>query len=129
MRINRKGATRIVIELTSVVIKIPNFLHTWQTFVRGLLSNIDENDTWLFNSGAYDEGRSKLLCPVEWCSWGGWILIMSKVDKVLTYDEFWEIYDKAADHIKYFPGDDTGPNYGFIDNRLVKIDYAQLNKS
>ncbi len=30
------------------------------------------------------------------------------------------------EHVKHFPGDDSGPNYGYLDGRLVKIDYAQL---
>lgn len=130
MRINRTGTTRIIIEMDGVVVKIPNILHSWQTFVRGLLSNIDENQTWLFNTGKYEQGKSRLLCPILWCSWGGWVLIMKRVDRVLSHDEYWKLHpDMLKDHLKCFPGDDTGPNYGYISGELVKIDYAQIKYS
>ena len=127
MLINRVGATRIVIVLKSAVIKIPNFLHSWQTFIRGLLSNIDESQTWRFNSGKYESGKSQYLCPILFTSWGGWIIIMKRVDKVLTHEDFWGLDESIlAPHLEHFNGDDCGPNYGWLSGRLVKIDYAQL---
>jgi hypothetical protein len=125
MRINRTGATRIVIECNSVVIKLPNILNGWHHFLLGILANINENKCWKWNSGTFEKGHSHLLCPVLWCSWGGWILVMKKVDSVLTLDEGWEL--DILPHIKHFPGDDSGNNYGFLDGRIVKIDYGSLN--
>lgn len=128
MRINRVGATRIVIELNKVVIKIPNFLFSWENFLSGLLCNIREGTTWRYNN-LYDqlETDSKLLCPVLFTCWGGWFLIMQKADKVLTHDEFTALDEsELKEHLRQFGGDDTGPNYGRLDGRLVKIDYGNL---
>lgn len=127
MRIDRTGATRIVFILKRVVVKIPNFTFCWQNFIRGLLANIVERETWRYNTGTFDKGKSHLLCPVLWVSWGGWLLIMKKVDKVLTYDEGWEA--DLSEHVKMFPGDDTGPNYGILNKCIVKIDYGNINGS
>lgn len=120
MRICLKGVTRIVIVLKSVVIKIPKLVQ-WDHFIRGILSNIDENRTWKYNSGKYERGASHLLCPVIWCSWGGWILIMKRATPLTRED-----WDKVNfhNHVRIFPGDDTISNYGFLDSRLVKIDYG-----
>lgn len=126
MRINRVGKTRVVIELNNSVVKVPNFLNGWKTFIRGLLSNIDENDIWEWNTGKFEKGYSYLLCPILWCSWGGWIVIMKRVDKVLTHDEYWDLSEEVLKEHEHFKGDDHGPNYGYLDGRLVKIDYAQI---
>jgi hypothetical protein len=126
MRINRQGRTRIVIELKDVVIKIPNFLKNWQTFIRGLLSNMDEHDIWTFNSGKYEKGKSYLLCPILWSSWGGWVVVMKRAETVLTYDDYWRLDQDVLKEHEHFAGDDHGPNYGYLDGRLVKIDYAQI---
>lgn len=120
-----KGVTRIVFILKHVVIKIPKFTCQWEHFIKGLLANISENKTWKYNSGEYESGKSHLLCPVVWCSWGGWILVMKKVDRCLQYDE-WDKWD-ISEHRKHFEGDDTVSNYGILNNKLVKIDYGQLN--
>lgn len=125
MRINRTGASRIVIELKTIVVKIPNFTYSWQNFLCGILANIREGQTWRYNLFEHPEITSKLLCPVLFTSWGGWFLIMKKVDKVLTHDEFWELDEnELKEHLNFFEGDDSGPNYGRINGRLVKIDYG-----
>ena len=129
MRINRTGASRIVFELKTVVVKIPNFTYSWQNFLCGILANIREGQTWRYNN-TYDqlECDSRLLCPVLFTSWGGWFLIMQKADKVLSFDEFEALPEvELAEHLRTFPGDDTGPNYGLLNGRLVKIDYGNLN--
>ena len=79
IKINRKGVTRIVLEFKSVVIKIPNFTCQWSHFLKGIIGNIEESRTWKWNSGKFEKGTSHLLCPVKWCSVGGWILIMEAV--------------------------------------------------
>lgn len=124
MRINRTGVTRIVFVFSRVVVKIPNFLSGWRPFVSGVLSNINERDCWNWNSGKYEKGRSHLLCPVLWSSWGAWFVVMRKVDKVLTMEEGWE--HGLEEHMKYFSGDDKGPNYGVLEGRVVKIDYGYV---
>lgn len=125
MKINTIGTTRIVIVLKNIVVKIPNFTFCWTNFVQGILANINENETWKYNSGQYESGKSHLLCPVKWCSWGGWILIMEKVDELITEDNChsWD----CSKHKECFGGDDTISNYGVLQGRLVKIDYANLD--
>lgn len=125
MLINRKGSQRIVIELQTVVIKVPNFLGSWINFVGGILANLREYTTWAYNSGPYEKGLSKYLCPVIWASWGGWILIMKKA-RPMTFDEY-DNCQELEPHFTHFKGDDSCYNYGFIDNRPVKIDYGSLN--
>lgn len=125
MKINRKGCTRIVLEFENIVIKIPNFLNAWEHFLKGIIGNIEENNTWKYNSGEFESGLSYLLCPVKWCSIGGWILVMEKVDEVLNYDNkhLWDYNE----HVRYFKGDDTPHNYGILKGKVVKIDYAELD--
>ena len=124
MKINTTGVTRIVIELKTVVIKIPNFTYRWSHFLRGIIANISESQTWKYNSGKYELGKSHLLCPVVYCAMGGWFLIMKKAQKINKAD--WQKMD-ITEHVKYFKGDDTHQNYGTINRKLVKLDYADLD--
>lgn len=125
MNINRRGVTRIVVEFNSVVIKIPNFTYSWNHFLKGLIGNMEEGKTWKWNSGKYEKGFSYLLCPVLWFSWGGWILIMRKVDETVNENNY-HIWN-CEEHKKHFKGDDTAGNYGFLNGKLVKLDYADLD--
>jgi hypothetical protein len=121
MRVNRKGVTRLVIELERVVIKIPNFTCQWNHFLIGLLANIKENTAWK-TSKLRDEGDlSYMLCPVKWCSWGGWVLVM---EKAVPCDDGEEIDYMQWIYVDY-GGDDKPCNYGWLDGILVKLDYGQ----
>lgn len=126
MKINNTGATRVVIVLENYVIKIPKFWR-WQNFLRGLLANINEGQTWRWNSGQYETGNSHLLCPVKFTSWGGWFLIMRKA-KHIPYQLWLGLQPDVHAHIEHFQGDDKHRNYGFYDNRIVKVDYGDLDK-
>lgn len=133
MKINREGVTRIVVELKTIVVKIPNFRYQWSHFIQGILSNINESNCWKWNKEKRD-----LLCPVIWSSWGGWILVMKKAD---VKRHVKEVYDMAGIgdidpegevKIRYkkwidanLGGDDKSYNYGYLGDRLVKIDYGQ----
>lgn len=125
------GVTRLVFVFNRFVIKVPNFTNKWFHFLMGLTSNINENQTWKYNSGKYESGKSHLLCPVIWCSWGGWILIMKRAR--LISESYWHTLSMEKDfkeHLEFFPGDDTMSNYGILDDRqIVKIDYGQLDNS
>lgn len=98
--------------------KIPNARYSFQHFLKGLLANMSERDTWRYNSGEYDDGKARLLCPVIWCSWGGWVLIMKRAEPMPEHYSY-------ATNMAYFPGDDKPDNYGLLDGRVVKIDYGQ----
>jgi hypothetical protein len=123
MKMNRNGCTRYVFILRNVVVKIPKPSYNWQNFLKGIIANIHESETWRFNSGKYEKGNSHLLCPVLWCSWGGWVLVMRKVDELITEENI-NKFD-CTEHIKHFEGDDTISNYGILKGKLVKIDYGQ----
>lgn len=121
MKVNRMGVTRIVLIFKSFVIKIPNARVQWDHFLKGILANIQENTTWKYNSGNYERGKSYLLAPVLWCSWGGWILVMKRV-KVCGWED-------KIDYTKWieadFGGDNKPQNYGYLNGIIVKIDYGQ----
>lgn len=125
MKLNRKGVTRLVLELKTVVIKFPNPICQWSHFLKGLLANPNESRVYKCAStpGSITYNHRHLLCPVRWCSWGGWILVMTRVDRVMEMDE----YDKypMSEFLDYFPGDDTVSNYGILNGNLVKLDYGQ----
>lgn len=140
MKVNRTGITRIVFVFKNVVVKIPNFSYSWRHFLQGLIANINENRAWKWNSGKYETGQSHLLCPVIWCSWGGWILIMAKADMSKWEKEVMAmppIENTDCEKIKEsnnqlykqwidfgFGGDDKCDNYGYYQNKLVKVDYG-----
>lgn len=138
------GSTRIVFIFKSVVIKIPNFTHSWQNFLKGLIANMSERRTWKYNSGKYETGYSFLLCPVMWSSWGGWIVVMKRADmyrheyEIRALPEMKMMVDHNASMLAYkiwaemrykewieagFNSDIKVDNFGYYENRLVKIDY------
>lgn len=107
-----RGVTRIVIPISKVVLKIPNFSYSWKNFLRGLLANLQEKETYSWHP------HKNLLAPVIWCSWGGWLLIMRRAT-VVEEDQDYQKWIEAG-----LGGDDKWPNYGYIDGNLVKIDYG-----
>lgn len=119
-----KGTTRLVFEFTNIVIKIPNIFR-YYGFLRGIISNNGESTLWKWNSGDYENGHSYLLAPVIWCSFGSLVLIMKRADRFTSIEEWEKI--NISNHLKYFKGDDTIDNYGIINNRVVKIDYGNIN--
>lgn len=125
LEFNNKGVTRFVILLFGIAIKIPKFWK-WTHFLRGLLANMDEYNTWRWNSGKYDVGNSYLLAPVLWCGFGGLLLIMRRAEPItqlMWVENKWII----KEHRLHFGGDDTISNYGLLDGKMVKIDYGQLD--
>jgi len=118
------GVTRIVFVFKSFVVKIPR-PGIWSHFLKGLIGNIHEAQTWKWNSGKYESGKSYLLCPVVWAAWGGWILIMKRAE-ILTEDQFSK--ENIEPHMIWFDGDDKSNNYGYYKGRLVKVDYGELER-
>lgn len=143
MKLKRNGVTRLVFIFDKKVIKIPNFLNGWACFICGLLANMREGSAWEYNSGENMTEHVDKLCPVLWRSWGGWILVMRKADtegykkwfedmcndpsktddeKIAFIEHMYDPWIEAG-----FGGDDKPENYGFLDGRVVKIDYADLD--
>lgn len=137
MKVNRRGITRTVFIFKSFVIKVPNGRYSWSHFLQGLIANIKEGQSWRYNK--HRPEIQELMCPVIWTSWGGWILIMKRAD-VEGYCDYirslpriedmshsgimkhnTEIYSKWINN--GFGGDDKADNYGFLNGKLVKVDY------
>lgn len=140
MKVNRSGITRIVLEFNTIVIKVPNFSYSWQHFLKGLIANISENSVYKYSKIANEnvedvgywkhEKKWQMLCPVKWCSWGGWILVMKRANMIKHEEEvkrliyFGKTLYSYCDWVNNgFGGDDKYDNYGYIGNVLVKVDY------
>lgn len=134
MEINREGITRTVFIFKNIVIKIPN-TSSWRQFLRGLIANIDQKHRW-DEAKSWKGGKPELLGPVLFCSWGGWFLIMPRIDVEKHIQECYDMYhhgnlDNRRRIEKRYKkwikaghgGDDKCDNYGYYQNRLVKIDY------
>lgn len=121
MRIKR-GATRIVFIFKQFVIKIPN-IQEYRLFLNGLLANLQEKEFSKMN-------RSD-LCHVKFCTKFGLILIMNKAEELDIKNIDWLIFKEQLeskyenDQMKEFILSDSKPsNWGYINNKLVKIDYG-----
>jgi len=64
------------------------------------------------------EDTKEHLCPVLWCSWGGWLLIMKRTEPVDR--ENW----KPIENLFKVCGDHKPGNYGMLDGRQVMVDYG-----
>jgi len=118
MKTNRQGTTRIVFELKTVVVKVPNFRDGWRLFLLGLLCNLQERQF-----GALDWPD---LCPIVWSSWGGWVVVMKKA-RMMTRGEFDRfdangfIEDGFAGHL---PVEPKMSSFGVYDGNVVAVDYG-----
>ena len=123
----KKGTNRLVFIFKKYVIKIPNFTYSWTNFITGILANLRENNTWKWNSGKYESGRSIYLCPVLFGCWGGWFIVMAKCDEMIGDVVRKDSELDTSQHRRFFPGDDHTCNYGFYKGRLVKLDYGSVD--
>lgn len=126
MKLVRTGVTRKVLLIGKYAIKFPS-LYSYRHFLQGILAN-DQEQHWsrMFK-------WSKKLCPVIWCSWGCFVIIMPQV-KVLTDQE---CRDGKLAHLDIdeflliepgeegrFPVEKKSDSFGWLDGRLVIIDYG-----
>lgn len=81
----------------------------WEKFIQGLCCNMSEKECWGVT-------RSEHLCPVI-CGWAGFFLVMRRV-RVLTDDE-----QIPQVHLEGGGTDHKTDNYGYLDGRVVCIDY------
>jgi hypothetical protein len=116
MKILRGGATRVVILVGSLAVKIPSF-HSWRSFLRGLLANMQEREWWRYF-------RDEKLCPVRGSIPGGWLVIMSRcepLDEPLSTTEYLEFIDGNN---LCLPVEHKGSSFGVLRGRIVTIDYG-----
>lgn len=120
LTVNRQGATRIVLLLKHVVIKLPA-VTSWKLFLCGLLANIQEH-TFGYS------GNFKELTKVHWMSPGGFILIAERIAPVKHDGLFWvdlEALALTSELGAEFIQSDAYPrNFGYRNGRLVKLDYG-----
>ncbi len=118
------GATRRVFIFKNFVVKIPN-TQEYKLFICGILANLQEK-LW---SGCHPD-----LAKVLWCSPLGLVLIMERAitlstDELREFDwlKFKEDLEEKYkdDDLGEFMLSDTKPdNWGYVGDRLVKIDYG-----
>lgn len=98
-------------------IKIPN-IRGWRRFLWGLLANMQEKQ-W--------SGFDDFLCPVLFCSWGGWLLIMPLVrieeNSELSESDFLSLVRIGNDDA-FLPVENKRGHFGWLGKRLVAIDYG-----
>lgn len=109
----KDGVTRVVFLVGRYAIKIPTCRYGWRFFLRGLLSNLNERDTWSFSAAdgweLYGPPRC-YLARVIWCAPGGFLMVMERADRMMTYAEFaggvpepmWRVEDLKSDNVGVF---------------------------
>jgi len=108
------GCHRLVIVLDKVVFKFPNFLYSFEWFVKGLKGNKQE---------AGLSGTNERLCPVVFCLPLGLLLVMKKAQKLegsqfdfLSLGKFMKKYNITTAEEKF-------ESFGLLQNKVVCIDY------
>jgi hypothetical protein len=110
--------TRIVFLFPYVVVKIPNFTKTYQLFIKGILSNVEERTLYRdFKNFSY----GLLLCPTYY-QFAGFICIQKRARPISQ--EAFEQLDEATLTEKYGITDLKAENFGIIHDRIVVIDYG-----
>ena len=116
------GATRKVFIFKNFVVKVPN-AHEYRLFLNGILGNLQEKA--FSKMGRYD------LAKVKFCDILGLVLIMERAQMVdvenVDYENFKDKLEEIYkdDDMKEFMLSDAKPsNWGYIKERLVKIDYG-----
>ncbi len=119
VRMIKRGSTRRVFLVGSYAVKIPWGVE-WRHTLKGILGNINEAQISSYHAS---------FCPVVWCSWGGFILIMRRAEE-MTYNDY-KTYKADMDELrKSFWIEEyvepTFASWGFYEGRLVALDYGSL---
>lgn len=109
----KKGATRTVVIAGGLCFKTPS-MHSWQTFLWGLLGNMQER---LFWTTKWPE-----LCPVLFSIPGGWLVVMPKVEPLS--DDDWEKVNRNWGNMVHVPAELKRDSFGVLDGRIVAVDYG-----
>jgi len=115
----KKGVSRIVFKIGKFAIKIPNHSFNHEHFLLGCWANCSERN-WYKCTNKIAEYKDK-MAPSLFCSWFGLIQIQywcNPIDRDLTDEEL-----KYFDNIRN--GEQKSENFGYYNNRMVCLDYAQ----
>lgn len=107
-----RGASRTVLLIGRWALKLPS-LYGWRTFLKGLLHNMRERDTWAWE-------RHPGLAPVLWCLPGGWLLCMRRAGLLRAGAEVY----LGRDACLLADDDVHAANVGVLDGRTVIFDYG-----
>lgn len=114
----RHGITRTVFLVGKYAIKVPiiRVPWAWQHRVQGLMANLVERNTYhAWKKYPFDAGCE--LCPVLWCSWGGFVIVMRRADDYPHISVLNEHQCSLSSDIK-------PENYGMLNGNVVCLDYA-----
>jgi hypothetical protein len=116
------GTTRTVVLIHQWAIKVPSFVE-WRLFLHGLLANMQEAK---FSKTGWPQ-----LCPVLWAIPGGWLLVMRRAEP-MSREQF-DTFDYAQwikggndldDGEWVIPVEEKLDSFGYVDGRLVAVDYG-----
>jgi hypothetical protein len=114
LTLNLRGATRHVLLIGSVAVKVPA-LWSWRLFLSGLLANLQERD---FSRAGWPE-----LCPVLCAAPGGWLLVMRRAEPVPDALEI--DFEALMDRPDYrVPAEAKRDSWGLLNGRVVAVDYG-----
>ncbi len=126
MKLKVNGGTRIVLLTERFALKFPR-IDSWRNFVQGMLSNLTE--------GQWKGYGNKHLCPIRYSNRFGLLVVMVRAREVTDEKRFKEDLSRLLEEedegidpcslgVDFFEYDGVSKNFGYIDDRLVKIDYG-----
>ena len=117
-----KGTTRIVIFIGKLAFKIPILNKSLTYFIKGWLGNVDERNIWR-------DKKDRKLCPIYF-SLFGLVNIMPRALPITDqkFNKQWiiELFKELDIQVDVCNG---WKNFGYIDTRIVIIDYATCRES
>lgn len=92
-------------------------MHSWRTFLSGLLSNLNERQCECLNSA--------VLCPIVRSSPYGWYVVMLRADSIPEGE--WDSVrnsDHIADILRRYNVENKRCSFGRLDGKVVAVDYG-----
>lgn len=112
----RAGSTRIVFLIGGYAIKFPDPTCEWRLFLQGLLANMQER---VFGTTKWGK-----LCPVVFSLPGGWLVVMRRAAPLSAAD-FAGMDESWLEEPDYrIPAEFKQNSFGWLDGRIVAIDYG-----
>ena len=113
-----KGSTRYVFFIWHYAFKIPS-LYSWKNFLLGILANLQE-----IKFSKCKDYKDK-LCPIYFYIVGGLLIVMPKVRTLSENEIDSEILSNFIDDgIIHLPVENKDSSFGYLNGKLVAIDYG-----
>lgn len=117
-----KGYSRFVLLIGPYAIKVPYFRWGWFKVVSAVYMNLKEVQIYNYVARQHPE-HLRYLCPVVRPLLGGLLLVMRRAETGLCEQDISTVY-RLRIRAARLHADDKCENYGRIDGRIVKLDYA-----